>query len=85
MMDDYVYSIDSNVVRVQSLNALGADLVSVPLVANDCQAGGATAHGSVLARSILDGGVPASDPCRCVCLDGTYECTTRSGQRCPAP
>lgn len=64
-MDDFVYSIAEDVVRVQSLTSLGSDLASVPLAAPTCTVNGQTyRHGD----SVYESG-----DC-CSCRDGKVEC-----------
>jgi hypothetical protein len=73
VMDDFVYSFAEDIVRIQSLNALGSDVRSVPLpLANCVHDGTAHPHGASFSQPSL----PAS--CRCSCNDGKVVCTAAS-------
>jgi hypothetical protein len=67
IMDDFVYSIANDVVRVQSLEALGSDVASVDISGAACEVGGA---------SYADGARWSDDDScsECSCQDGTPVC-----------
>jgi hypothetical protein len=72
IMDDFVYSIASDMVRVQSLAALGTDIASVSIAGKPCEQGG---------KSYPDDSfwtVPATDDMscsqECSCQEGVLSC-----------
>ena len=76
MIDDFVYAISQDQVKVRSLQALEADVANVPLPVESCTLlSTVTPHGAALPRTTDSGGLARLSTCVCFCFDGSYECT----------
>jgi hypothetical protein len=75
MIDDFVYAIGRDHLKVRSLHALEDDVATVSLAADACTLlSRITPHGVTLPTEFRPD-LPNGATCACFCFDGTYECT----------